>query len=883
MSNPTDPTDPDYIEDYDFFAVKRKERLITISDAKKKIDASHRQEIKKKSLKWRDNGTSALQAVKSGVSGLRFLLEPHSNTKKTVIHFNDQVEFLGRKIQGTLCCRHCYPLAAQVLQVSRASPWKKYRWFCSKSNLIEWKSNLMHEVRSNYRDKHPFQFEYRPRYADVRVMRHLFRSQMNLIPIDRSISDELKKKRAHYKVVTTKLKLIHDTQAACEKIYHCTSRQHSNPKGCSNCGVLYIGGMLGGGTPYVQSVSRETGLITLVTLEFEVETLIEENIVQTEIVERVEIDLFAYEDVVLGIVRVNIQSWWSFVLVWKRYKRAQRRLAKSRELHRIRRLVMMKREIDRAIREAPPLDMERYSEAYCDMLPALWEYADLQVALKAQRILKWAKCFRVNLVTKVAITRERKHQEYLRLLALPKPPRPIVIKKFEITEAPNLICFRLECKMRKFLSKERYDIHMNVHYKQDAVRYAVYDKNKQAKDMRDRREQRVLHRIADSRHRLQQFANEEENSLVDSSIQYLNTQSDLSPSHTEEVALALSPEVSPWHNQNAELDEQMSQGLSQLSLSSDLIQDSTYPTYSTDSHDDFHGHTNNNTALVIHNNNTLEALPQMSPAEAAAPVVRATGFAKRKNLPSGGQYELSSPPHSQTGSFSEPHHTEELYSTSTSSVLLHTFSPTKTKTSAQDVALYQQSTSSVHKWAAMKHDYTLHGMLNDCMFSLELVSKQGDVSVAQRVPLDRPLIRIGTHPSCECVVTFVGSNSNHARKDPKVAKIHCLLYCPTHKGSTFNTVTTQEEMDTYGGTAKAIALANAQLTIVDNTSVYGTYVVSAHGTRKVPTKITAGTVLTSGMLVCIGVCKDGPGEISATIANQACLVYRVRCLDQELS
>lgn len=878
MSDPIDPTHPDYVEDYDFFELKRKERLVTITEAKKKIDAAHRQDVKKKSLKWRDNGTSALQAVKSGVSGLRFLLEPHSNMKKTVSHFNNQVEFLGRKIQGTICCRNCYPLAARVLQVSRAFPWKKYHWFCNKANLIEWKSNLMHEIRSDYRDKHPFEYEYRPRYADVRVMRHLFRSQMNLIPIDRSISEELKKKRAHYKVVTTKLKLIRDTQAACEKIYHCTSRQHSNPKGCSNCGVLYIGGMLDGGTPYVQSISRETGLVTLVTLEFEVETLIEENIVQTEIVERVEIDLFAYEAVVLGIVRVNIQAWWSFVLVWKRYKRAQKRIAKSRELHRIRRLVMMKREIDRAIREAPPLDMDRYCEAYCDMLPALWEYADLQVKLKAERILKWAKCFRVNLVTKVAITREREHQEYLRLLALPKPPRPIIIKKFEITEAPLLICFRLECKMRKFLSKERYDIHMKVHYKHDAVRYQIYDQNKQAKNVRDYREQKVLHRIADSRHRLQLFSDfEDGGSQTDSHSQHLDTQSDVSPGHTTDGNQPLSLEMTLIRNEGAEVEEQMSQELSQLSLSSDLLQDSAYYSHITDI-----DHPNNDAVLIPRTNITpiIESQPQTTAVTepAATEVVRITGFAKRKAFTS--PYELERP-NSQPIHSNEPHCSEQRLTDI--SALKNTFSPSKTKTSVQDIALYQQTDANVHKWASMKHDYVLHSMLNDCMYSLELVSKQGDISVAQRVPLDRPLIRIGTHSSCECVVTFSGNNSgNSAKKDPKVAKIHCLLYCPIYKGSTLSVSYTQEE-ETYGGTTKAAALANAQLTLVDNASGYGTYVVSAHGTRKVPTKITAGTVLTSGMLVCIGVCKDGPGEIEATVANQACLVYRVRCLDQELS
>ena len=36
------------------------------------------------------------------------------------------------------------------------------------------------------------------------------------------------------------------------------------------------------------------------------------------------------------------------------------------------------------------------------------------------------------------------------------------------------------------------------------------------------------------------------------------------------------------------------------------------------------------------------------------------------------------------------------------------------------------------------------------------------------------------------------------------------------------------------------------------------------------------------MLVCIGVYRDGPNIISATQANQACIVYRIRCIEQEI-
>ena len=84
-----------------------------------------------------------------------------------------------------------------------------------------------------------------------------------------------------------------------------------------------------------------------------------------------------------------------------------------------------------------------------------------------------------------------------------------------------------------------------------------------------------------------------------------------------------------------------------------------------------------------------------------------------------------------------------------------------------------------------------------------------------------------------------------------------------------------------GGRASVSQGSTDALTLVDNNSAWGTYVVSSEGTRKAPAKVTAGIVLSSGLLVCIGVCKDGPPEISATEANQACVVYRVRCMEQE--
>ncbi len=48
-----------------------------------------------------------------------------------------------------------------------------------------------------------------------------------------------------------------------------------------------------------------------------------------------------------------------------------------------------------------------------------------------------------------------------------------------------------------------------------------------------------------------------------------------------------------------------------------------------------------------------------------------------------------------------------------------------------------------------------------------------------------------------------------------------------------------------------------------------------------PPKLSAGLPLRAGSLICLAVQKDGPSVLSATDANGACAVYRVRCLDKE--
>jgi hypothetical protein len=177
------------------------------------------------------------------------------------------------------------------------------------------------------------------------------------------------------------------------------------------------------------------------------------------------------------------------------------------------------------------------------------------------------------------------------------------------------------------------------------------------------------------------------------------------------------------------------------------------------------------------------------------------------------------------------------------------------------ITIYDQSSNnneiSSQEWIKMPHIHSIYSHNYNHLYSLELVSKQGDVSVQYRFPLDKPIVRLGTHSSCECVIECFGE----AKKLGKIGTVHCLLYCPMGKYENEK---------------------NGNVILVDNSSVWGTYIVSDGVTVKVPKKMSAGVILTPGLLICLGVNKEGSSTLSATEANEACIVFRVRCLEREL-
>lgn len=422
-----------FISDYDFFERKRREKVAQISEYERrrseKAKLDRQQDIRSALV----DGPRVLLRLQSTVSDVQKILYPYDQWKLNIQLFLEHIEgvLLDAVTSSRYNARHRCCYSSKILLRCKPLALKYYR---SKTNLVEYKMVLMKSIRDHHKLSRLHSYEYVTAPSPLRLARHLLRLSIHSTKVDRSICRELRIKRNYYRAAMKKLKLIHDTQVKCQGQQHCTNREHLHPRGCFFCGVVYQHGMLGGAVPYVESVSRDTGVVTLVTLDFEIETLMQEDRIQTQLVETAREDLQRFEEEVYRDIRVAVQSLWVAALVWKRTRRQQSTLQRSHHRYRHRRLLALKRDGDALIAEQAPFDQHFFSDVYneqlfdhqgapymqyfrykyCDLLRPAEEHLQEIVRRKQQRVLRMARALHRVAWDRVCKERERKYQEWLR-------------------------------------------------------------------------------------------------------------------------------------------------------------------------------------------------------------------------------------------------------------------------------------------------------------------------------------------------------------------------------------------------------------------------------------------------------------------------------------
>lgn len=872
-----------FLRDYDYFENERKAHLLKLKNEKQVRDHEARGAKKDKALQWRTTGSQAMNALSTRLAKFNSIIGPHQMKKECLAElllYHRQAVSVENGYSSCHCRWHAKRLVAQIKP-------KQVKWK-SKVNLLDWKFAVNREILASYYRRHPFNFDYRHTSKALRTLRHLFRIYTQFIPLEKAVLTTLYKKREKEKAALKKLQVVKDTMKACEFISVCKSVQHFNPKGCTNCGVIYHGGMMDG-IQYVKSISRDTGVATLVTLDFEKDTLRREEVMQRRIVDDVQDDLKKCEDALYGTVRSSLQAWLCFVLAFKRYRKLENKMIKSRQRYRIRRLVTLKREVDALIIEPEPLDYQYMCNKYFDVYDEMVEYTTLQTELKRQRILKIAKRFHGNLKDVVELGREKRRLEEIERNK--KKPKPIHIRKIKNDPSPKLICYREGCKLRNFLTEDRYKTHMSIHFKEDNIRYRKYQEQKIMKMIRREEENRFMDRVTASRLFL---TADKDCEVTDAIIRNL------------EALLQVEKEIYGQLNETSRKEELFKDvhvsnvevycqdslaGADSIetdvqTVKSDLMSIFTTHLKEFQSSNDIRASSSNPNLSFGNADNDMRKISSSFGSNKLNVFNLSKAIEKDLNISAASS--LVGLPKINKNSFrtefNRSHTGNDTVATSTT-----VFDNISNEQDGNEDSLSLPRLA----WASMTHLYALNSAFNSPLFFLEMISKHGDIDVASKILLQSAVLRIGTHQSCEIVVHCTGA----AKWEERIAKVHCLIYNPMGNqsdaipGKRRNRRVEKFDSDSeYSNVHTEVSAidegtedhsTNSTLTVVDNKTSWGTYVVSSSGTKKVPSKVTSGTVLTPGLLLCIGVRKDGPENLTATEANEACVVYRVRCQELE--
>lgn len=787
-------SEEDILADYNYFAKKKQEQLYIQQHDKRKLDAQRRKAKREEALKWRGSGKAALQTVTSRVSEIRIMLKPHHYLRQCMEKLCGYQHLIPA--MKLLACRHDKYIGVShyILELIEKEKYPLHPRHNAKVTMIQRKVLVVRSLHFHHRQINeaafyqPDAFYLRRKYAqELKLYRFLSRYFAGQVRISTEMRTTLAKKRELLRQAQAKLQLIHDTQEKCAKIEKCKSRQHYNPKGCSNCGVIFMGGTLQGAIPYVISLSRDTGVPSLVTLEFELQLLAEEERIHVAMVNERASDLHRYEqEEVYLLAALQLQPWWSSVLLYRRHLRRLQRRQHSLFYYRIRRLARLKKDVDEWIVQPAPIDCYEVGQQgrYVDLVPELEEYVTLQNFYKRQRIDRYARLFSKKLHVLMEEARERKYQEWLRQQALALAPKPIVIKTLAPSEASiprkheRYICYRAGCCRRKylnpyhanmtektavavasFLTSDRYRIHVRSHHAEDEQRRAILEEQQRMSRLRQKASRQFLEKL----HKVREYLLEEiRNAIVPPNPG--------GGGDTSEIRMSVADEILSWANEG---DVNMNE----------------------------------------------DSLVNSEPVEGAngSDMVRANLL----------QESIDSVPTMKSRS-STSKHPEQHY----------------------------------RPYSLFHHSYQLlHLFHPGPQMSLELVSKHSTVAGPSSIPLDRYLMRIGTSSACELQISLSGAIAEEQR----VQSIHCLLY-----------IQDQEFVSQSLSSSAATTSTEPSLVvnIVDNYSVFGTYVVGESGAKKVSTRLAQGSLLTPGALLCIGVQRDGPSELSVADASLACLVYK---------
>lgn len=269
----------------------------------------------------------------------------------------------------------------------------------------------------------------------------------------------------------TYFEMIHKRLLHCESIYKCQNSSHFRLQGCCPlCGALQLG-TSDAMESFVKSVHLTTGIETLIKLDFEVDLLRAALAQQGQRIKLAESELQIFEESLLLRIVIAVQQWYVVSLARRRCIRAERKLCVSMFYHKIRRLVLLKKDID--CQDALDIDKASIFNRYSELQIEADEYINYVIKKKLIFVENMAKVFVQKLRTSV-IKKRRKivaEEKIIANITFQKDKSNEIYRKKVIMaelrkrvlmlENKKYIC--IHCNYRIFLSKDRYSVHMSLH------------------------------------------------------------------------------------------------------------------------------------------------------------------------------------------------------------------------------------------------------------------------------------------------------------------------------------------------------------------------------------------------------------------------------------
>lgn len=466
-------------EDYDLLT-PTKQRVYIRNKKKERNDKNallqEKSERAKNMEPWLHDGRSASNRLQMRFNAMKTLVYPYQSKMRSFEELKEIFERVRKKVLNHDFLFLRMNGSQKILNMIRTnSP------IFHKSKLIQRRFYLNRQICQNTDPECSS-------ISEMKALDVLVESTKKFVFLSKASSLSWKLMQTNLSDSIANFEKIDERLVQCERVYECKNSYHYRQEGCPMCGAIQLG-TSNALESFVKSIHLKTGVVTLIKLDLEVDLLTEALEVQEQKAKCEKSELLIFEEKMFMKILIAVQRWYCCYLARKRYRRAERNHCNSLFYYKIRRLVLVKHEID--CQDAFNIDKMMLFSRYSELRVEIDEYINVVIEKKMTFVEFMAKIFVQKLRTavikkrrKIALEegiiadkiadKENKNQIYRKKVGMAD-----LRQRVRMLENEKFIC--IPCNYRIFLSKQRYNIHISQHSSNEMDAQQLIEKDKLAK------------------------------------------------------------------------------------------------------------------------------------------------------------------------------------------------------------------------------------------------------------------------------------------------------------------------------------------------------------------------------------------------------------------